>query len=483
MNETLRINRRGLYTASALYLLVPMIIFLFGWTRIYIAIPLTLLGIWMALAMFSQKRGEALAGSRKWELLLFVILALWVWLGGVGGYAWQNRWDHSYRNALYFTMFTDTWPLHKDGEIVNYYMGFWLLPALIAKIFKNLEVGFAMQYIWGLTGIWLAVRLVLDNLRRIDWRIIAVFILFSGMDSVGRLIYLSDYTRRDFHIEIWNPAGIMWESNTTMLYWVYNQVIPAWVATMLVFNSRRGWQSAGVMSLMSISAPFPMIGLLPIAILRIYSDARSVARKSGFWRGVAAVVSGRNISALIFAFPALLFMQLNPNVPLFRNLDTGWINVWYFILALILEIFIFLPLCYRYLQSKREFWAMVVMMAVIFCMYSLYGGDMISRAAIPLLTAVALAVAKYICNWRRHSLAMKRAFVVVAVLCLFTPGFELARVAFFTVVKPFSNFRDRDFITIYDESYCRSNFIVDRPDANPLYNFVFRPGITKECNP
>ena len=64
--------------------------------------------------------------------------------------------------------------------------------------------------------------------------VIGIMIFFSGLDIIG--CFIQEWNFQSFasilHLEWW-LEGFQFSSNTTCLFWVYNQAVPAWIATLL----------------------------------------------------------------------------------------------------------------------------------------------------------------------------------------------------------------------------------------------------------
>lgn len=130
------------------YLFLPLAIFLCSWAKLWIGIPLTiLLGI-APIFMLKDVRGETVPGSLRQETTVFFVLLIWVVLSGIGGYVWQNRRDHFFRNAVFMDLVERPWPVQSDGNALVYYLGFWLPSALVAKLTHSLETGYLMQLVY-----------------------------------------------------------------------------------------------------------------------------------------------------------------------------------------------------------------------------------------------------------------------------------------------------------------------------------------------
>lgn len=274
--NTTRINK-ALLTGIYGYLTLPVIIFLIGWCKWYIALPSVLVvcaSFWLCIREHScgAEKLSIKANLTKCCSILLIIL-VWVSLSGIGGYVWQNE-DHSFRNAIFNLLVENSWPV-TDTITVNgymqerglvYYIGFWLPAALIGKLF-GVNAGYAAQFVWAVTGIALFYALVCAWRRKIVIWPLLVIIFFSGADAVGTLLNSNSVVRLlgSTHLERW-PRHYQFSSMTTQLFWVFNQAIPAWLASAMVFLSEKPKNMIFTWSLIMITSTLPFAGLLPFVL-------------------------------------------------------------------------------------------------------------------------------------------------------------------------------------------------------------------------
>ena len=179
--------------------------------------------------------------------LLAVVLCalLWTFLSGIGGCFYQNE-DHYGRNAIFHDLLGHSWPVYFDGTpyALDYYVGFWILPALVGKLFAALmgasllwpaaNAALFVQTFWFLTLIFLLMLSVAEvqTLGKVCLSLV-LFVLFSGMD-----VLMARFNPEAWRHQIeWWAQCYQFSSNTTCLFWVYNQAVPAWLATMLLLSS------------------------------------------------------------------------------------------------------------------------------------------------------------------------------------------------------------------------------------------------------
>lgn len=298
--KTLKISRPlliGIYG----YLCLPMILFLMGWCRWYISVPsifIICISLWLCIKEHSPSIEQSTAAlhqkpsmnlpngftvrnnSAKCFAILLIIM-YWTALSGIGGYVWQND-DHECRNAIFNLLVENSWPvtdtisinglLQKRGLV--YYIGFWLPAAIIGKMF-GINAGYAAQYIWAVLGILLFYTLICVWRRKIVIWPLWIIIFFSGADAVGTLLNSEDILQifGSSHLERW-AVHYQFSSMTTQLFWVFNQAIPAWLASAMIFLAEKPKNLVFTWSLIMITSTLPFAGLLPFVLYFMVSRAK-----------------------------------------------------------------------------------------------------------------------------------------------------------------------------------------------------------------
>jgi hypothetical protein len=237
---------RWLFRITYLYLTLPFMIFCMGWLRLPIAIPVTTLVLWALWRLFKQVSSSQFPIPREVSRLpiyLLLITGIWVFLSGVGGYAFQN-WDHHWRNAVLRDLITYDWPVVYSApdrgplKMLAYYVGYWLPSALVGKAFGWKAANFFL-FLWTWLGVFLVTLHLSLKLKASLIKVAFLLILFSGMDALGPLLFASDYPTLwppIQHLEIW-AGNLQYSSFTTQLFWVFNQAVPAWLCIVLILDN------------------------------------------------------------------------------------------------------------------------------------------------------------------------------------------------------------------------------------------------------
>lgn len=271
---------------SYLYLTLPFILFLFGWVRLTIAIPLALIllfTLWQLLKQSSNTHYSLFTIHYSPSTIYWILLAaFWLLLSGIGSYAFQN-WDHNWRNVVFRDLMNFDWPVYyaqpESGPVkmLVYYVGFWLPSVLIAKV-TNWQIANFALFVWSLAGLLLITHHLGNFFKTSNLKATALLILFSGLDILGTLFFPQEYPTifpPITHLETW-AGNLQYSSFTTQLFWVFNQAIPAWLCIAMLTDER---QSANyqlpitnklfLFSLCFFFAPLASVGLLPYILIEL----------------------------------------------------------------------------------------------------------------------------------------------------------------------------------------------------------------------
>lgn len=316
---------RVMYEISVVYIALPVFIFLAGWLRLIVAVPVCIIFL-VSLILMLRNRPEAIAWhltKAQWGILLasLGLLAVWVFLSGQGGFAFQNS-DYEYRNAIFHDLINKSWPViynfssqnnaatisvasASNTAILTYYIGFWLPGALVGKLFGWYAANIFL-YLWSLLGVVLVAYYLFRTLRKASVRTVLIFIFFSGMDFLGYLLGNRALPGPTQHIEWW--SGLQYSSNTTLLFWVFNQTIVMWLAVLLIMNLKNSRSLFFLYAMLLLQGPFPFLGMLPIVLWKAYQGyPLNLKRKNGkgtnaaaaffvwFWNGVRRALTFENI--------------------------------------------------------------------------------------------------------------------------------------------------------------------------------------------
>ena len=449
-----------LQSASYLVLLLPSIFFIAGWVSTIIAIPaiLALLAAYFFIVRNAKKNYEAVFELDKSSVItIAVLMFIWCYVSGHGGFFYQSN-DHHWRNAILRDLINFDWPVIYEGSDSSlvYYIGFWLIPAAVGKIFALfagaktvwLAANIAM-FIWSYIFLCLISVLVCYITKAVTYKKVLlatlILIFFSGMDIIGILMTRSwNVSGIPNHLEWW-AVEYQYSSNSTQLFWVFNQSTPAWLATALFLAEKNVKNFIFLCLSILACSPFPLVGLFLLLLcvgIKFLLNAIRNDKVKDFFKDA---FSPQNIIAVLVILP-VFYLYYKGNVAIetkgfhffMGNMKTGEINVIVrYVLFCLLEFALLALLLIKENRKKPLYWFAVISLFVLGAFRMGTAADFAMRATIPALFVLMVltinhfndnivirkeASERYVCL-RRTSIAL----IAVLIIGSITPLVECFR--------------------------------------------------------
>lgn len=188
MSGMLRKSRVGILDIGALvYLSVPLLMFIWGWLKPWIAIPLMLCivySLWkLAKERMRSPYGKELTSNLKeWipSLLLFV---MYIFVTGMTG-NWAQHTDYYVRNDIFWDLTTKSWPPNlPDGRYFIYYFQSWLPAALVGSFF-GWQSALWSYFIWTVIGMIISLCYIFKAVGKCSFWIACVFFVWNGLELI-----------------------------------------------------------------------------------------------------------------------------------------------------------------------------------------------------------------------------------------------------------------------------------------------------------
>lgn len=268
-------------------LLIPILIFFFGWLKWYYAILFSFIllgGMGLIYRSDYLNRTESLDIPLKTFLVIAVIIGFWILISGTCGVSVSN-YDTPWRRAILRDLIDFDWPVYYNNtsNYFVYYHIFWMVPALIGKIF-GWHAALIAQAAW----IWIIIMvsfLLISFLLHADSSkllyLICIFIVgWSGLNALGYIIMqlagwnlyeLGLGLNENYCDALFNGEGFnfYYRSNEDFLCEIFNQ-LTIWLAVPLMLENRKikSYAFIGVLLL-----PYSPWGVIGIAILMLIDAA------------------------------------------------------------------------------------------------------------------------------------------------------------------------------------------------------------------
>lgn len=483
------------------YILLPIVLFALLWLRPAAGIPLALVVIAAGVLVVSPAVLDRVPwlGSRapwrgvtlpspfarssdspdedgcplllSWKVMLalaFVALA-WCFLGGQGS-MWAQSADWTVRNAVFQDLILRPWPVYYDEgtTALVYYVNHWLVPASFARAAflvsgsatLALGLGNLLLLAWTSAGVFLVELLVLVVLRAAKVKAIvfavALLVLFSGMDALGFLAQMAAGVPASAllsadpstglpyaHIEWWAGEGTyQFSSNTTLLFWVFNQTVIPWICTCVLVLSRSLSNVALVVVACFAAGPFAGVGLAVIALVLAGASLVGSVRAGSLGAWARNFASPVNVLAV---FPAVVYASYylcnqsvgtsGARLDVFGPLPD--VSMAALVLFLVLEAGIYVAIVGIAFWREPLFWAVVATLLVAPLIHIGSAYEFCCRATIPALFCLMLMCGAFLMRHAsdpksRSSRSRIATWALAACLAIgvVTPMVEFARGAF-----------------------------------------------------
>ncbi|WP_288339881.1 hypothetical protein [uncultured Allobaculum sp.] len=326
--QTLTIRYSRVRPWALAFLAVPVLIFFLSYLKLYIGVILSvILGfLYVWIICKPVKKEKTIEISWMVLVILFLLILLWCYLGGLGNMFYQTS-DWNERNAIFRDLIEYDWPVYypATNTMLTYYTGLWLVSAVFGKmaflVTGSLSQGFAIGNVlllfWTAAGIFLTWLMMLlwigAKSNKAFFLIFFILVIFSGLDFLGTFMLDGSWETilSSKHLEWW-ATPYQFSSNTTQLFWVFNQAIPAWVATLIFMNEDTCSNYAFLIGVLLLSASLPSVGLgllLVANALVMMGKAVSQKKAGAYFRELFSL---SNIVSFIFVvIPVGLYLMAN----------------------------------------------------------------------------------------------------------------------------------------------------------------------------
>ena len=446
------ISTQWIFRICYLYLFTPLVVFCFGFLKVYISIPIVGIIVFCIWKIWQrQEPSFDLQHSKKDWGWFIVISFLWVLLSGIGGLTFQN-YDFAGRNAIFRDLIEYSWPVYYPqlGSesypdhvfALDYYFGYWLLPALFGKFFGWTAANIAL-FLYSLLGVGLTTCLISMRIKVGLAKSILLLVFFSGMDVIGAFIFADQFP--GFYPSLWPPiTHLEWwrpfqfSSFTTQLFWVFNQSVPVWICTGMILNQKNLRSVFLIWSLCFFFAPIPSLGLAVLVAAKVLNRVwmiDSEAIKEHFSTRLrstfAELLSYENIIAGLLCFGLfILFYKDNLAVSSTVFIPLSADVIIQFTLFSLLEWLPFWAASIRYRKADLA-WYLIAPALAISLFITMGGYFIIShRATIPILFLLMLWVGETIFHEKTRTSIM---LLLVLLLGAFTPLYEVNRSVYRTI--------------------------------------------------
>lgn len=294
-NKEIKLNISSFLILGYLYLIIPYIIFIFGWTKYYISIPLI---IFLLIVLYLMIKNTISNYNKLYSINLLVFISIlliiisFVVILGIGEIFYQSGDMRNGRNAVFRDLINFSWPIiyTKNGYGFVYYFAHWVVPSLFGKLF-GLQIGLFSLILWSSLGILIFFILMINflNIKNNKYIIISIiiFMFFSPLPSYAGGIFIE------------------YSSISVQIFHLFNQSIAIWIMCILFLYQKNSSNFAFLGLSIVFYSPYGIIGILPYMLVKVFIDI-----KNNKLIELKNIFSIENILSSISIFP-ILFLYLS----------------------------------------------------------------------------------------------------------------------------------------------------------------------------
>lgn len=437
-----------LLVTSLLYIYIPIVIFLFLWTKIYIAAPVVVAVTFCLYAMISEVRknrenvftGEVIIRPNVWIFILLslVILVFCYYMGWSGDAPQTSDWPK--HNAVLRDLINYDWPVYYylgNRSMLTYYIGQYIIPAFAGKMAGgSFEVAQYVMLFWNYIGIMLTFCWIIVLTRAVSSKrqIACTFMLFffGGALPVAQIIVTSWFEVGFFHefdyfrFLNYDSIYLQYRSNITDMRWVFQQCIVPWLSILLFYRYKNYRKHYMVMLLPNmLYATLAFIGSAFMAIFEaISSIVKRIKEKLKVSVIIKEIFSIQNIlmlltfgSVMILYFWGNVFSEKPDNMSFEFQLTSIEFLFTYVVFALCM--FGLHGICiYRKYKANATYYIVMGILTVIPLFKMGFWNDWCMSLSIPPLMVLMIMIIRYLFDEVHNAAEGFRRGILVALLAI-----------------------------------------------------------------
>lgn len=492
----MNLKSKNLILLNLLYCYIPLMLFLLGWVKIWIAIPACLGLFYFLYKFFVNTENNDIMTLNRIVITsgLFIFFAICL-SAGMGNW-WPQVFDYEKHNAVLQDLVRFDWPViydKYDKALLTYYIGHYLPPALVGKIFGSVRFGDYLMGLWGYLGVILVSINVMVLVQAKNWKkqllTLVGFLLFSGMlyplqyilniffsdvlvypnSDVSSLGCLSTLYIDGLHLE--------YRSIFTDIQWAHQQSIIPWLCCSTLMMQKNNYSNYALLVLPAfISGTWSFLGIVFIAFVLILG--KLIHSQENVWK---QIFSGSNIFC-IFIPGFIFFFYFIGNMIVGNTTSNGSefaldLSVQHLIYKILFALFMFglyAILIGKYYRKDLLFWAICIELTVI-PMFS--GGDFVMCTSIPSLFILYVLIIRYLFTDFLQERVRKIILIVCLIIGARNPLIQIRKAA---IHDPYDHFKEESLLecTNLDNpeigNAMKYQYYTYNPDNTIFYKYIMR---------
>ena len=402
----------GFNVATIIYMYISIFIFLIGWVKPIFSIPTVLILLFFIVKYIKDKKEinkEKKPIYISIKMLIFITIIV-VLLGTIFGWTriFTQTTDWYKHNSVINDLTNKNWPVYYENgnehSMLTYYIGQYMFPSLIGKIFSSALVAQVANGVWAMVGLFIAIlgifKITKSDNKEKQIITLGITILFSTClilsQSIGKIIAPDQIYGSGHWLAFLGDIRLQLSSNPVLLRWVMPQVIIPWLTLCLLYDEPYDIKNYILIFLPVVFySTLPFIGLA--LVLVVLTIIKLIKERNKILNVIKEIFSLSNIFImctlgviLILYFYGNIFMEKPKEVGLsIINYNGHWVIY----ILYILTILPYAVLLFKKNMKNPLYWVSTAMLVVLpFIKMGLYNDFVMRVSIIPLFIYMILAI-------------------------------------------------------------------------------------------
>ena len=211
-------------------------------------------------------------------LLIVTVILVGTILGWTGVFTQTTDWYK--HNAVLSDLTDKSWPVYYENgneeSMLTYYLGQYMFPSLIGKMFSSVYVTQAVNGIWAMVGLFIAIigifKVTKSDTSQKQLITLIITLLFSTcialVQNIGKIVAPDLIAGSGHWIAYLNDIKLQLSANPILLRWVMPQVIIPWIMLSFLIDDPYDIKNYMLLFLPVVFySTLPFIGLVLVLII------------------------------------------------------------------------------------------------------------------------------------------------------------------------------------------------------------------------
>ena len=242
----------GFNVTAIIYIYISIFVFLIGWVKPVFSIPTTLILLFFIVKYIKDSKEKSKDKKPIYisvKMVIFIAIVV-ILLGVIFGWtrSFVQTTDWYKHNSVLADLTNKDWPVYyQNGDehsMLTYYLGQYMFPSLIGKMFSSVLVTQVVNGVWAMVGLFIAIigifKVTKSENKEKQIIVLLITILFSTClalsQNIGKIVAPDQIAGSGHWISFLNDIRLQLSANPVLLRWVMPQVIIPWITLCILHD-------------------------------------------------------------------------------------------------------------------------------------------------------------------------------------------------------------------------------------------------------